>query len=404
WVGRYLNTRYFRFPESITVKAREGWENPRADKDRNVLRTLGGQEKYLATHAQSADSVELTGATAHWWILKQELALTQNSGFVASAGHTAALYRDELYEMLTGRAATSRLQQFGVIFGHQRVVIYVEPHSNQEHRVSANTARTQLLLDHEPLPWADWAAEFRNALPSEISTLMEEITAGSSQSDHKQAIRERLKQIRELFRFSRYRPTPSGDKLIADGGSPGGRANDGAGAERETRSSGGAKGGGRAGSIYALFLADDGQPGEAVFTDNEPEVRWISVEDSTRTPGELEDRAGKFLAEQNLLQINGDFRTFTDMVDRWCEFYSEVPGARGEITDVCREWFEQALIETVLGVQALKDSREWSVEDIGRSLSEEALTAAVMPRYHIDVAVKRALGAKLGSLKDRAAS
>jgi hypothetical protein len=52
----------------------------------------------------------------------------------------------------------------------------------------------------------------------------------------------------------------------------------------------------------------------------------------------------------------------------------------------------------------LKDSREWSVEDIGRSLSEEALTAAVMPRYHIDVAVKRALGAKLGSLKDRAAS
>ena len=51
-----------------------------------------------------------------------------------------------------------------------------------------------------------------------------------------------------------------------------------------------------------------------------------------------------------------------------------------------------------------KDSREWTVEDIGKSLSEEALTAAVMPRYHIDVAVKRALGAKLSSLKDRAAS
>ena len=73
----------------------------------------------------------------------------------------------------------------------------------------------------------------------------------------------------------------------------------------------------------------------------------------------------------------------------------------GDIVDVCREWFEQSLIETVLGVQSLKDSREWTVEDIGKSLAEEALTAAVMPRYHIDVAVKRALGAKLGSLKDR---
>ncbi len=42
WVVRYLSTRYFRFPEGITVKAREGWENPRADKDRNVLRTVHG--------------------------------------------------------------------------------------------------------------------------------------------------------------------------------------------------------------------------------------------------------------------------------------------------------------------------------------------------------------------------
>ena len=89
------------------------------------------------------------------------------------------------------------------------------------------------------------------------------------------------------------------------------------------------------------------------------------------------------------------------MVDRWKDFYAEVPGALRDIVDACREWFEQALIETVLGVQSLKDSREWTVEDIGAALSEEALTSAVMPRYHIDVAVKRALGAKLGSLKDR---
>lgn len=401
WVARYLNTRYFRFPEGIRVRARQGWESPRADTNNNVLRTLEGQEKYLETHAESSGNKTLTGATARWWILKDEPALTQNSGRIASAGHSAALYRNELYEMLTGRAATSRLQQFGVVFGHQRVVIYIEPHGDSAHVVSANTARTQLLLDQEPLPWADWAAEFRSDLPLEISTLMEEITAGASQSDHKAAIRERLKQIRDLFRFSRYRPSPSGDKTIVEGGSPGGRAQDKSSAgEKDARSSGGPSGG-RAGNIYALFLADEGQLGEEVFTNNEPEVAWITVEEGTRTPGFLEDRAAKFLPEQNLLQINGDFRGFTDMVDRWCDFYADTPGARRDIVDVCREWFEQSLVETVLGVQALKDSREWTVEDIGKSMSEEALTAAVMPRYHIDVAVKRALGAKLGSLKDR---
>jgi hypothetical protein len=35
---------------------------------------------------------------------------------------------------------------------------------------------------------------------------------------------------------------------------------------------------------------------------------------------------------------------------------------------------------------------------------EEALTAAVIQRYHVDVAMKRALGAKLGSLRDKTAA
>jgi hypothetical protein len=56
----------------------------------------------------------------------------------------------------------------------------------------------------------------------------------------------------------------------------------------------------------------------------------------------------------------------------------------------------------VIGVQALHGSQEWTVEHIARALSEEALTAAVMQRYHVDMAVKRTLGAKLGSLRDKA--
>jgi hypothetical protein len=33
WISKYLNTRYFEFPRGITVKAREGWNFPRSDKD-----------------------------------------------------------------------------------------------------------------------------------------------------------------------------------------------------------------------------------------------------------------------------------------------------------------------------------------------------------------------------------
>ena len=54
-----------------------------------------------------------------------------------------------------------------MIFGHNRVVIYVEPPATSG-TLTSNTARTQLLLDGEPLPWAEWAAEFRDSMPGEI--------------------------------------------------------------------------------------------------------------------------------------------------------------------------------------------------------------------------------------------
>lgn len=397
WISKYLNTRYFRFPEKVTVKVREGWDKPREDSDRNVLRTIRGQEWYLTEHSQSSGVVELTDARAHWWILKDEKAITQQSGKFASAGHVAALHDDELYEMGTGRAGVSRLQLFGVIFGHQRVVIYVEPTSS----VDSNTARTNLLLGGEPLPWADWAAEFRASIPDAIKVLMEEVTAGSSSQDHRQAIRDRLKQISDLLKISRYRPAPKGVHLVDGTNLQGGHAR----RERDTeqKTSGRAGGsGGRAGSIYALFLAEeDGTPADLVNATPEPKVQWISTKEKTREPGDMEDRAARYLSEQNLLLINSDFRVFGDMVERWASQYADVPGAREPIENIVHEWFEQALIETVLSAHALHGPH-WTPSDLQKLLNEEALTAAVLPRYHIDVAVKRAVGSKLGSLREKA--
>lgn len=73
------------------------------------------------------------------------------------------------------------------------------------------------------------------------------------------------------------------------------------------------------------------------------EVKWITVDERTRTKALLEDRAAKYLPDENLLQINGDFRVFTDMIERWCDQYSHVSGGRGTVTQVVREWYEQAL-------------------------------------------------------------
>lgn len=50
------------------------------------------------------------------------------------------------------------------------------------------------------------------------------------------------------------------------------------------------------------------------------------------------------------------------------------------------------------GWDYLHNSKEWTPDDITTALSEEALTTAVMQRYHIHFAVKRELSLKLGAL------
>ncbi len=401
WIAKYLNSRYFQLPKGITIKAREGWQYPRSDRDRNVLREVTGQKSYLEKQSVASGKVQLTNGDVHWWILKDSDALTQNCGFIESSGHTAILYENELYELATARSATARLQEFGVIMGHRRVVIYVEPLAAAKTEITTNTARTHLLINNQSSPWADWAGEFRRKMPKEISKLIEEVAAGSTVKDHTQAVRERLKAIRDLFKLSRYRPSEQGDQTIDEdtttrGGQPKHRGDAFKGSEGKSGTTGG-----QVGNVYSVFLKADGIPGRETQPDVFPEVRWISATDGTRAEGDLEDRAARFRLEQNLLLINADFRVFTDMVD-WCCRERKSGGeivSQGIVKEVVHSWYQQALTETVIGVQALQNSKQWSDKDTYEALSEEALTAAVMQRYHVHNCSKRDVALKLGRLR-----
>jgi len=398
WIARYLNTRYFKFPDSVTVKARESWQRgPQNDN----LRKVTGQEAWLRANSTDSGQVALSNATARWWILKERDAI-DDSGNNVSGGHVAALYADELYELATARSGVARLQSCGIIFGYNRIVLYVEPTQTPNGDLTANTARTNLLIDGQPLPWADWAAEFRERIPEPIMRLMDTVAAGASTAENAVSIRERLKQIRDLFRFSRYRPSPDGKHTIDDDfANTGGENQDGS-----ASGEGGAKGrkkpgGGRAGDIYALFADVGNTPADEVGGISDPKVAWITVTNGTRDKDFLEDRAAKFLPLENTIHANADFRVFVDMIARWQKLYSHAPTAEVAVKAAVREWFEQQLIETVLGALALRKSGNWSEQEVENLWSEDALTSAVLPRYHIDQNIRRSLGQKIGSLKEK---
>lgn len=396
WVNRYLNTRYIEFPAKVSVRAREGW---RADPDSktNQLRPVDGQGAYLAANSEASDVVDLPECRVHWWLLKDREDRADRPEH-ATTGHFAALFRGELYEMKMGRAGMSMLQQFGVIFGHDRVVLYVEPRNGATARITSNTARTQLLRDGASLPLVEWAAEFRKAMPQEIRDHIDAVIAGTGSSSHRDAIKERLSNYEKLYRLSRYRPRAGGGVTIEQPRSGRNRRSDSDESESSSRRSSGSRSRGDAsGSVLSAMIAKEGIEGEE---DKDkglelPKAVWISREAGTRPEGALEDRAAKFLREDNLIQINADFRVFTDMIDYWCRDRGVDPGNQ-VIVDIVHDWFEQALVETVIGCQSLQGAQRWDPQELDNALSQEALTAAVMQRYHAANAIKRAVYTRLG--------
>lgn len=402
WLFRTLNRRYFRLP--VTVKVRvfhtwdpESWPKTKADaeaSDASLMRTVFGQQHYLEKYALDFGTVRLSGGTAHFYVMDPERGKDQRQ-FFEPAGHIAALYQNELLEMRTGNAGRKLLQNFGAVFSSGRLVVYVEPDADLG-QITTNTARNELIVDGKQLPWMDWADEFRQNLPQAIADLEHEIASHGTSNSHNETIRDRLKKIRDLYKVTRYRPGPTGifDADIQTVGNAPRRT-------RATRSSTGSTthggAGGRAGSEYLAARRSGGQNSHPVDTHSvEPNTDWVSLHDTTRQQGDMEDRAARYLRPQHQILINADFRVFTDMIDHFKEMFG-IPGALDTITDVVHEWFEQLLIEAVMGVRGIEGSKLWDQDKIDAALNEEALTAVVMPRYHTWFSIKRELSRKFGS-------
>jgi hypothetical protein len=400
WITRYLNARFLRLPGRVEVLVRE----PHSRQELGQLQHIHGEHHHLQRHALTAGVLELSDALAHWWVLDDDhRARRREATLWASTGHAAGVHGDELYDALPQtRGGYGRLQDFGIRFGYERVVLHLEPQV-QPGRVECNTARTLLLLEHEPLPWARWGEQFTAAMPDEIRQLQER-AATADGIPRQQAIRNRISAIMPLYRLSRYRRTqpprqPStgssvnsardghvgraSTRIQADRNSP--AANSGQRlADAESARDG-------SGSVPAADRAD-GPSGSDTALDL-PDVAWISARDGSRAPGDLEDQAARYHPGHHELTINADFRAITDLIRHWQDRYTGIPGARAVIEAQVREWCEQVLVEVVLAAR----NSTWSNEQLEALLSPTSCTAALLPRHLLHATLQKRLAQKLGA-------
>ena len=334
---------------------------------------------------------------------------TARSGALGLDRSRRALYGDELYEVLPQtRGGYGRLQDFGIRFGYERVVLHIEPHV-QAGRLQCNTARTLLLLDHEPLPWARWGEEFAAAMPGEILRLQER-AAGADAVPRQEAIHQRVTAILPLYRLSRYRRIQPPRQPSAE--APGISAGD----ERADRPTTRPRARSTPPTAQSPHIpacensAHDASDGElpADHTDSNrasatavdlPDVAWVSACDGSRAPGDLEDQAARYHPARHELTINADFRAITDLTTHWRRRYRAVPGSQTVIEAHVREWCEQILVEVV---HAARNS-SWNPDQLDALLSPASLTAALLPRHLLHATLQKRLGQKLGPTRSDAA-
>jgi hypothetical protein len=400
WITRYLNGRFLRLPTEVEVLVRE--HHDRAEPGQ--LQQIHGEQHHLERRAVAAGVLELTDAVARWWVLDDDQRARRREAMLwASTGHAAAVYGDELYDAVPQtRGGYGRLQDFGIRFGYERVVLHLEPRV-QAGRLECNTARTLLLLDHEPLPWARWGAEFGAALPDEIRQLQER-AASADCVPRQEAIRNRVTAILPLYRLTRYRPAPPATQRsertatgaceespvqAAASWTPPARGQLGTDTTRTP-----------ARGEQADERLDPKRPADGSDSDERPDgtvslpdVAWISVRDGSRALGDLEDQAARYHAGRHELTINGDFRAITDLITHWRGCYRAVPGAHTVIDAQVREWCEQILVEVVLAAR----NSSWTPEQLDALLSPTSFTAALLPRHLLHATLQKRLGQKLGA-------
>lgn len=429
WLIRYLTTRYFRLSDGIKLQVRvltrddEHWpteEPPSAEKTYN-LQTIKGMKQLLDDHKPAASGVvRLTTADAHWWLFddpaKVSKEMSTRGGRTCQVG---LVFQDEIYIQRVPPAARRILAAFGIVFGAEHLVIYIEPRENATMAVLADTARSRIIINGQDLEeanwWETWGAEFQEKLPREIRAKIEEIMARTEtdpDGKKRERILERLKRIRELLRPTRYRRNP-GSPLMAQGTVTGGGTRT-LGGTRETNDVGSIGGtrrtGGTASDDYLADLVEsDGEPATPVnVKPQEPEVKWVSLADRTRAEDELDDVAAEIVGEPldgTIIKANADFRGYRDVVAFFAKEFNPTgdEAIHRKIVEYVREWMESQLLEVTMTVRNLANGRTWTRDEVERALSPHALTAVLLARFHIVERVKRSLSSDLTRPNTRAA-
>lgn len=374
------NKQFYKIPNGVTLTSKLA-----VTEGKPHTRTIEGYAAVLNEFQSKSGSIPLTDATAYWWILDETRSVDLYrkrpyyhafSG-TKKQGHLAAVYKDELFDFTSHDAAIPLLQKFGIFAGYNHVVIYVEPSASLA--VTANLTRTSLILpDGTGLPWNRWATEFYDNMPRELVDYVESKQSAASKSEE-EYLREQINKYKEFLQVKTYKISPKG----TENGSLDGDDSEGKGLSGKGRGAGQVAEAvnSRRPAIHIKKGVGDNKIVDLLASFC-PQWSWVTEAEASH----LKSRAAHFVVERSFLEVNQDFSVFQELIEHGLKLIApeRQDVHRPKIETMAKQLYLTQLVWTVMSALASFRYKEgWRGEGFDKLVSDEALTAAVLPRVYV---------------------
>ena len=225
WVQKYLNNKFFRNWGSVGVSC---FDEKGVD---STGRLIHGMKHYLDKWKLHSGTVTTDEADIHWWLMDETNdSKGYSHGVCREPGYCGLVFENELYHT----QGADGLRLFGILFGHKRIVINVEPNKTLDvgngdlarSTISLLRGGTQLTVDEF---MEDCGKKFNDNMPAEIRKFLDEQSARFYSEEHDET--ELLKTLGDIVLQTGSTGTTGGGGGGGNGGGGGSGGGGGDGAK-----------------------------------------------------------------------------------------------------------------------------------------------------------------------------
>ncbi|ESX08598.1 hypothetical protein X768_21180 [Mesorhizobium sp. LSJC265A00] len=389
WLATYLYHRFYRLPEGVRVVLQTGTH--KLGDGTRVFEPL--PRRAAAGAFEKTETVDAPGGIKihYYYDPPYEKSPSHNrsiSGAIQSAlSLVGVVYKDELYDVKTGRAWAVNAPLFGIPFGSKHISVHIElpdsasvlPEAYRQFLRYRSGEQDTVQTTH----FGDVVAQHR---PQWLIDLIRSFAPESTSSDD---IRDELQKLLDELRVRRVLPRagPTGVRLVDTSSGVGTQA---------TREGEGSAGGSKPRTKHVdLNLAPQGAKAADLWKDRERAPDLVLLRSSEEIDEkQLRSRAGRYY-ENGQLFLNMLYPSIGEMREALEASYAAVADVDGMREAALRQAEKSMMLRVgraVVFALAKQLNKEWDADAVKHALAPESLSLAADDFYDSLQPARRSMG------------